>query len=233
MAYGLTFFDNIFLSINRTSTTKITLLPSFLDSFLINNAIPSEQIIFPHTKLSVTMTGHGLSAYVSDSVNVKISEDCELENATIPGGEARSASCVFNFSLATTEFMLKTSSSLAKLCIESRKSNIVWMDFLDGYKCDPQLCGAPVCTSGNYIFDSFQCDRLCCQETCAADENCSYYTWYEIPSRVYRRCQLSSNCNSFSSPLNTITIPHVLQKTRYLLKSWVQVGPSFAVSDPT
>ena len=232
MAYGEILYDHMFLQINRTSIASIVALPSQMNSFQINNAFPAEIRLLPHTLLSFSMFGYGFSAVGDSGVQIKISEDCALQNATLPGGEARSAACVFNYSVATAEIILKTSSSDAKLCYETRTSNVVWIDYLDGYRCVPELCGAPSCSSGNYIIDSFECDRTCCQQSCAADPNCKYYTWYEIPSRVYIRCQTSASCNSFALPVDSITIPHVVQKTRFLEKSWVQIGPNFTISAP-
>lgn len=174
--------------------------PSYITSIALNNLpIAQAQKLMAHRPFSLTILGQGLQQTGPTKVNVSIAEDCGDKGTIVPGGDWRSADCTFGHEFATVEFNVYRPVKNAQICTTRTTKEVIWTRFIykgnKRYYCVPTYCGAPRCSPGtNYLFDDFGCDEVCCQERCRVDPYCNYWQRYEIPGRVFRRCQTMAHC---------------------------------------
>ena len=237
-SYGITAYYNI-LAVRASAYSVLLALPAEATGFTVNNQSPaaglSGPVAYAHSRLSFLVRGSGLSLQGSNAPLLRIAKACDQDSTVLPGGEAAPAVCVFGAgTYATAEFQLAVATGAARLCVQNRSAKVTWTAFVDLVQCQPTICGAPACQAGtNLLFsDVGGLDVAACRAKCEQDPYCNYYTWYEWPGRVFRKCQTSALCDATSTFSNPSVIPHVLQKTRMLTVGWQPVGTSFAVGGP-
>jgi len=196
--------------------------PNYITSILLDNQpIETAEKLLAHRPFSLTFLGQGLQQTGPTKLNVSIAEDCQDESTIVPGGDWRTADCLFGHESATVEFNLYRPVQKAQICTTRAISEIKFTRFiyLDNrrYYCVPTYCGAPSCVPGsNYLFDDFGCDEDCCQERCRVDPYCNFWQRYDIPGRVFRRCQTMAHCENPQILTLYDRIPIMWQKTNGL-----------------
>ena len=218
----------------------------YVESLLLNNEpLASASKLRAHEPFSLTLRGQGLTKTGPVKVQVSIAEDCEDSSTMLPGGDWRDVDCIFGHQNATVEFVLYGSVSRAQLCMRRTVSALTFVPVFtepakQRFYCDPQYCGAKQCfPSTNYLLVDTRCEAECCAKQCAEDEACNFWQRYEIPGRVYRRCETVAHCAEGSntailSPIDPLQrTPFVFQKTFGLATESYAAATLPDVQDPS
>ena len=232
---GVPQYKNAFY-IGGSSYVTLKTKPWYVDQFLVNNqVIQSAANLMAHQPFSLTLIGQGLQKTGTVKLNISIAEDCLDESTIVPGGNWREVDCIFGHHGATVEFNIYRPVSDAQICLIRTISAVVWNPFLarSRYYCTPTYCGAPTCQLNSfYLFDGAECDAACCQDRCLRDPTCNFWQRYEIPGRVFRRCQTMAHCTNPSILMLFDRSPIITQKTFGIGKQTYAAATLPAIGNP-
>lgn len=149
---GTTNFDNAFLGSARTAFAFLSVIPPQVQGFTINAKAPSLSKPIVHTSMFMSISGNGMSGAPGAPTSLRfkvVEKDC-LTGQTLPGGGERGVECINGGVAASVRFTIRSVSADARLCYRTTQPTRVWVDYLpgQGVACDPQVCGAATCVTG-------------------------------------------------------------------------------------
>lgn len=213
---GNPFFKNAFY-VGGAVFVTLEAKPWYVRQFLINNQpIETAAKLMAHQPFSLTILGEGLQKTGAVNLQVSLAVDCLDSDTVVPGGDWRTVDCIFSHQSATVEFNIFSPVKGVQICLQRSTQKLIWTPFLERsrYYCTPEYCGAPRCAPAtNYLFDDFGCDEVCCEKACLNDPYCNYWQRYDIPGRVFRRCQTMAHCKNPSLLMLFDRSPIISQKT--------------------